>query len=132
MRILLFALLIAVTPTIAQAGLLSKQEVSVTQLKIVTSNGVAAPLKRTAWGIESNYIGPGDIRRLQRIDIYLDDEHRISFVKVTRTTYTNDTATLLFSQVQELSIQTLAATGSTRPHQRLTIAIHTADSFTFP
>lgn len=129
----------------AQAGVISQSKEKVTQVKIVHSgsgsdnittgilgkNKRGAPSQPTAWGVYSNYIGPGDINKLVGIDIYLDSEYRISFIKVTRESYTGDLVTSIFTNVSELSIQTLKSE-SKRPYKETPIIIRTADSLTFP
>lgn len=129
----------------AEGGVISQSKAKVTQLKIVHSasgsagvktvkprkSAKGAPSQPTAWGIYSDYIGPGDINRLIGIDIYLDSYNRISFIKVTRESYTGDLVTSIFTGVSELSIQTLKP-GAKRPYKETPIIIRTADSITFP
>ena len=114
----------------AEAKVLSKSVVKVTQVRVVHSAKDTA-VNPTAWGIDSSYIGPGDIRRLQGIDIYLDSYNRIAAVKFTRTTTIGDTVTQLFNDVLELSIETIKP-GSEKPSQETPITIHSADGLTFP
>lgn len=129
----------------ALAGVISRSKEKVTQVKIVHTGSSSteinsgkplisaegAPSQPTAWGISSNYIGPGDINKLMGIDIYLDSESRISIIKVTRESYTGDLVTSIFTGVSELSIQTLKP-GANRPYKETPIIIRTADSLTFP
>lgn len=115
----------------AEAKVLSKSVVKVTQVRVVHAARDTAALNPTAWGIDSSYIGPGDIRRLQGIDIYLDSYNRIAVVKFTRTTTIGDTVTQLFNDVLELSIETVKP-GSEKPSQETPITIHSADGLTFP
>lgn len=114
----------------AEAKVLSKSVVKVTQVRVIHSAKDTA-VNPTAWGIDSSYIGPGDIRRLQGIDIYLDSYNRIAAVKFTRTTTIGDTVTQLFNDVLELSIETIKP-GSEKPSQETPITIHSADGLTFP
>lgn len=114
----------------AEAKVLSKSVVKVTQVRVIHSAKDTA-VNPTAWGIDSSYIGPGDIRRLQGIDIYLDSYNRIAAVKFTRTTTIGDTVTQLFNDVLELSIETIKQ-GSEKPSQETPITIHSADGLTFP
>lgn len=134
MRRKIFSLaVIAVALTAASpafAKVLSKSVAKVTQVRVIHS-AKDASTNPAAWGIDSSYIGPGDIRRLQGIDIYLDAYNRISSVKFTRTTTTGDTVTQLFNDVLELSIETIKP-GSEKPSQETPITIHTADGLTFP
>ena len=114
----------------AEAKVLSKSVVKVTQVRVIHSAKDTA-VNPTAWGIDSSYIGPGDIRRLQGIDVYLDSYNRIAAVKFTRTTTIGDTVTQLFNDVLELSIETIKP-GSEKPSQETPITIHSADGLTFP
>jgi hypothetical protein len=114
----------------ADARVLSKSLVKVSQVRVVHAAKDTA-INPTAWGIDSGYIGPGDIRRLQGIDIYLDTYNRIAAVKFTRNTTTGDTVTQLFNDVLELSIETIKP-GSEKPSQEIPITVHSADSLTFP
>jgi hypothetical protein len=114
----------------AEAKVLSKSVVKVTQVRVIHSARDTA-VNPTAWGIDSSYIGPGDIRRLQGIDVYLDSYNRIAAVKFTRTTTIGDTVTQLFNDVLELSIETIKQ-GSEKPSQETPITIHSADGLTFP
>ena len=127
----LFLLTVGLLPTTASAKKLSHSEPLVTQLKIVHSGTGITEKTPTSWGINSNYIGPGDINRLVSVDIYLDGEKRIAYIKIKRETYTGDVATLLFSDVKEISIQTLLK-GSKKPAKKVKISVYTADSLTFP
>lgn len=119
-----------ITPT-AEAKKLSGKTVEVTQLKIVHTGNISGSPTPSSWGINSNYIGPGDITRLIAVDIYLDSEQRIAYIKITRESYTGDLVTFLFSDVKEISIQTLKP-GAKRQHKKVPISIYTADSLTFP
>jgi len=127
-------------PGAAEAKKLSSSKPKVTQLRIIhmgqgpariTPQTAGGPSQPTAWGITSNYIGPGDIRRLQGITIYVDAENRITAVKIVRESYNGDMVTSIFTKVVELSIQTLQP-GMERPHKETPITIYTADSVTFP
>ena len=124
----------------AWAGVISKSTVKVTQLKIEHSGGNiirpqpvkpakpgVPPSQPTAWGIFSNYVGPGDINRLRSVDIYLDSYNRISTVKIIRESYTGDIVTSIFTGVREFSVQTLKP-GARRPYKQTTITIRTAFS----
>lgn len=118
----------------AQAGVISQSKPKITQVKIVHAGQdikTAGPAQPDAWGIASNYIGPGDINRLRAIDIYLDSYSRISAVKVTRESYTGDLVTSVFTQVLELGIQTLQP-GATRASKETPVTIRTADGLVFP
>lgn len=130
------AVVLAVTfgmVTSSAAKVLSKSHPNVTQLRIILAGPVAGAAKytATAWGVDASYIGPGEIEKLLGVDIYLDDEKRIEAVKITRLSNTGETITMLFTNVLELSIQTLKD-GVSRPHKKTPITIHTADSLTFP
>ncbi|MBF0170054.1 MAG: hypothetical protein HQK87_03020 [Nitrospinae bacterium] len=130
-----FALLTAfvallLTTIAADAKTFSKSESDVTQVMIVTGPATSVT-KTTAWGIDSTYIGPGDINRLVSIDIYLDNEGKIGFVRIVRLTTVGDQVTQLFADVRELSIQTLAA-GTNRPHKRIPISVRSMDELKFP
>ncbi len=114
----------------AEAKVLSKSVVKVTQVRVIHS-AKDTSVNPTAWGIDSSYIGPGDIRRLQGIDVYMDSYNRITAVKFTRTTTVGDTVTQLFNDVLELSIETIKP-GSEKPSQETPITIHSADGLTFP
>lgn len=114
----------------AEAKALSKSLVKVAQVRVVHSARDTA-INPTAWGIDSSYIGPGDIKRLQGIDIYLDSYNRITAVKFTRNTTLGDTVTQLFNDVMELSIETIKP-GSEKPSQEIPITVHGADGLTFP
>jgi hypothetical protein len=116
---------------VAEAKKLSGKTVAVTQLKIVHTGQAGGSSAPSSWGIDSNYIGPGDIARLIAVDIYLDNEKRIAYIKITRESYTGDLVTFLFSDVKEISIQTLKP-GDKRPHKKVPVSVHTADSLTFP
>jgi hypothetical protein len=148
---LIVVMALAATP--AGAGVLSKSTVKVTQLRIVHSGpsssfgeqakvggpglagsahpGIDAAGQPGAWGVYSDYIGPGDINRLRGVEIYLDAYNRIAAVKVSRESYNGDVVTSLFTDIVEFSIQTLQA-GSTRPSKDTPIVIRTADGLTFP
>lgn len=115
----------------ADAGVLSETVAKVTQLKVVLAKPYAKETKPTAWGIDSTYIGPGDVRRLLGVDIYLDGYNRVSSVKITRESPTGDVITLLFNDVLELSVETVKS-GAGRQFKETRITIHTADSLTFP
>ena len=136
----------------AGAGVLSKSTAKITQLRIVHSGpssqlggmvqsggaglagktpGVDSAAQPGAWGVFSDYIGPGDINRLLGVEVYLDTYHRIAAVKVSRESYNGDVVTSLFTDIVELSIQTLQP-GSTRPSKDTPITIRTADGLTFP
>jgi hypothetical protein len=131
-RIVIVALAAAlfVAPGVASAKVLSKSTANVTQVKIV-HGGAGESARTSSWGIDSTYIGPGDVNRLVSIDVYLDGERRIAAVKVVRQTVVGDTVTLLFSDVRELSVQTLGE-GATRPHHPTPITVRTADDLSFP
>jgi hypothetical protein len=129
LALLAFALVLA-CGQLADAKVLSKSVVKVTQVRVVHAARDTA-VNPTAWGIDSSYIGPGDIRRLLGIDVYLDSYNRIAAVKFTRTTTTGDTVTQLFNDVLELSIETIKP-GSEKPSQETPITIHSADGLTFP
>ncbi len=129
-----FAVVLAVTfgmATGSAAKVLSKSHPNVTQLRITLAGPLAGAAKNTAWGVDASYIGPGEIDKLLGVDIYLDDEKRIEAVKITRLSNTGETITMLFTNVLELSIQTLKD-GVNRPHKKTPITIHTADGLTFP
>ncbi len=134
-----FCLTVAITAT-AESKVLSQSKAKVTQLKIVHSetqearvdySATGSATQPDAWGVYSNYIGPGDINRLGEVVIYLDLYNNISAVKITRESYNGDTVTSIFTQVKEFSIQTLKP-GTKRPYKETTITIKTADSITFP
>lgn len=114
----------------AEARVLSKSVVKVAQVRVVHAAKDTA-INPTAWGVDSGYIGPGDIKRLQGIDIYLDTYNRITSVKFTRNTTLGDTVTQLFNDVMELSIETIKP-GSEKPSQEIPITVHSADGLTFP
>ena len=124
------------------AKVLSSSNPKVTQLKIVhgakrhgqPKGGYQVPgasKKGLAWGISSDFIGPGDIRRLMSVDIYLDSYSRISAIKVKVESYTGDILTSIYTNIVEFSIQTLKP-GVNRPHKQTPITIRTADSLKFP
>ncbi len=133
------------------AGVISQSKTKITQLRIVHSGLSAARIKAdynfktgqasigatgspsqpTSWGVYSDYIGPGDIRKLIGIDIYLDSYNRITSIKVKRESYTGDIVTSIFTDIVEFSIQTLKP-GANRPYKETPIVIRTADSITFP
>ncbi len=115
----------------ASAEIFSDKQADLTQVKIVLGGNNANNSKPTAWGIDSNYIGPGDITRLRKIEIYLDDEKRLTAIKITRETYTGDIATLLFTDVKEFSIMRLKK-GSRRAHQTVQITVRSTDSLSIP
>ncbi len=125
------ALLLALPIGTAYGKTVSTSNVKATQIRIVQSDRAQPYKPATAWGIDSRYIGPGEIRKLISIDIYLDAENRISTVKVIRETNVGDKVTLLFNDVLELSIQSLGA-GKMRPHKEIPITVRTADELTFP
>ncbi len=127
---LIFSLIIVST---ASAGVISESTAKITQLKIIHlgQGNQIAPSQPDAWGISSDRIGPGDIRKLIGVEVYIDAEQRISAVKVTRESYTGDMVTSIFTGVVEFSIQVLKE-GANRPHKVAPITILTADSITFP
>lgn len=116
---------------VAEAKILSKSEPEVTQLKILRANSHAGRGKPTAWGVDSSYIGPGEIRKLRSVDIYLDSEHRISAVKISRESNLGDIITILVTNVVEISIETVKE-GIKKLSQKTIITVHTGDSLTFP
>lgn len=128
-----FAVCAVITGTagMGETKVLSKSEPKVTQLKISHAGSATGGAKDSAWGVDSSYVGPGEIEKLVGVDIYIDDYKRIALVKITRISNVGDTITILFTNVLELSIQTLKP-GTKRPHQKTPITIHTADSLTFP
>lgn len=130
----LAAALVALALSGAPAGAetLSETVAKVVQLKITLSRPYTEQGKPTAWGIDSTYIGPGDIRRLLGVDIYLDSYNRISLVKVTRESPTGDVITLLFNDVLELSVETLKDGSRGRQFKETRITIHTTSDLTFP
>ena len=145
----------------ALAGVLSSSKVKITQLRIIhsgpsmaagelarpgsayggakdrqglagkTYTGLNQPSQPSAWGVYSDYIGPGDINRLISVELYLDTYNRISAVKVTRESYTGDMVVSIFTGVVEFSIQTLKP-GSDRPSKETEVIIRTADSLSIP
>jgi len=118
-------------PSVVGAEVLSESIAKVTQLKIVLSTPDKDRARPTAWGVDSTYIGPGDIKRLLGVDIYLDSRYRIASVKVTRESTTGDVITLLFNDVLEISVETLKKNPSL-PHKDTRITIHSPGSITFP
>lgn len=149
------ALALAISPP-AQAKVLSKSTAKITQLRIVhsgpssstgelaaparpggaglagkTYGGLDKPAQPGAWGVYSDYIGPGDINRLLGIELFLDSYNRIAVVKVSRESYNGDIVTSLFTGIVEFSIQTLKP-GSNRPSKKTPIIIRTADGLTIP
>ncbi len=127
---ILVAAIFMLATTTAEAKTFSRSEADVTQVKIVTGPGSTSS-KTTAWGIDSTYIGPGDVNRLVSIDLYLDNEGRVGFVRIVRLTVVGDRVTQLFANVQELSIQTLPD-GATRPHKKIPITVRSMDELSFP
>ena len=115
----------------ADAKVISSKTAKVTQVKIVQTSPGAGPKSATSWGIDSNYIGPGDITRLQSIDIYLDSENRIGAVKIRRLSYDNQHVSSLFQGVSEFSIQTLPP-NSKLPHKEIEIAVKSMDELALP
>lgn len=122
---------LAVSSDGTDGGILSKSEPDVTQLKIVTYAKRPGRAKPTAWGIDSTYIGPGEIEKLIKVDIYLDSMSRISSIKITRESNVGDIITILFNDVLELSIETLKK-GVKKPSKKTPITIYSAGSVTFP
>ncbi|MBI4666349.1 MAG: hypothetical protein HY751_08075 [Nitrospinae bacterium] len=119
-----------ITAFVADAKVLSRSAPKVTQVRIV--HAVKDPAAQpSSWGIDSSFIGPGDIRRLVSIDIYLDSYSRIAAVKIVRQTTVGDTVTQLFADVTELSIETLKE-GADRPFKDVPVTVQTADGLTFP
>lgn len=70
-------------------------------------------------------------REFLEVPIYLDDEKRLTAVKITRETYTGDIATLLFTDVKEFSIMRLKE-GSKRVHQMVRITVRSTDTLSIP
>lgn len=126
----LISLALSISP--AEAKILSQLVAKVKQMKISLYRPDTGRDKPTAWGIESTYIGPGDIRRLLGVDIYMDAESRVTAVKVTRESATGDVMTLLFTDVLEISVETVKDGAVGRQYKETRITIHTADDLTFP
>jgi len=155
--IALLAALALMTSAAAQAGVLSKSTAKITQLRIVHDGpsssagemaaagqasggsglagkaipGLGGASQPGAWGVYSDYIGPGDINRLRSIELFLDTYNRIAAVKVSRESYNGDIVTSIFTGIVEFSIQTLQP-GSDRPSKETQIIIRTADGLTIP
>lgn len=108
------------------------RQVKVLELKIISdAPNRASALTPTSWGVDSSYIGRGEISRLKSVEIFLDNEGRIVLVKVKRLTLVNELVTSFFPGAQEVSIKEAAANYK-GPYGLVSMSVKNISELTFP